>query len=290
MVEKAVDSWKRKNKEIVNTHLPRKMFFNTRNALWSPEKVEKLKDSFSPRIPTLTQTQADELTQRMIQEYREHTLDKADVEHSLDIYAGTSFSSINRLLRGTPDPDDRLDSRDLRNLSEHIRRMQNHILSQPEDTARTLYRYMPIPAGVKPQDYAEKYFTPGSRIVDPAFMSTTEDPAFIRAHISTKTHPQEYVMLEIVSPRGVSLQRVEERLGSLQSFEKERLLPASTPHRVVETKRLRVSVDDQRHLLHQQFRRGYHFRNPEEAPRITPMHITVIRVIDEEYAKRLLNG
>lgn len=110
---------------------------------------------------------------------------------------------------------------------------------------RKVYRYVRLPDGVSPSEYVDKYITPGNIMQNPGFLSTSTDPGFVLTHMLAKS-TQKYVVLEILTKQGVSVQEdFESSAGNVQSLEHEVLMAPDSKFAVVDvTKRGSITVEE----------------------------------------------
>lgn len=280
-LEKA-ERWKfqRDHASAYQAQLPARAKWQTKAAPLPRRQAEAFRKTF-PAMPAMGSEEAKAHTQKLAEEHEKLVEDIYSEEAStLGFYAMEGHETINSYLRlgvkGLP-PDDDLPE-DLETLTkEHIEVMDS-VFARAEKSVnpRQLFRHMLVEPGITPRAFAEKYFKVGERVTDAAYMSTTEDPAYIRGHVF-KRHPSEYLVMRILSRQGISMQRDEEEIeGDLQSWEKERLLPRGTKLRVVGIRNDEYSIAEEREGLRKQF--GRH-RGPSKIP---PKRLVTVYLIDEE--------
>lgn len=107
------------------------------------------------------------------------------------------------------------------------------------DEPQILYRSFRVPGARHsdtPGELRDEYvksFEPGATISFPSYMSTSVDSDLMIYNTNSgRRRPDEFIVFEILSNRGVSLHD-EERHSSLQSLEREMLLPRDSKMRVV---------------------------------------------------------
>lgn len=274
------NDFQKANSKEFKEHLPTREKWQTKARPLPRRRAEALAKTF-PKPRTISSEEGTMLAERMNEEatgFRE-ALSEEDA-HSLNIYTMTAHSDINGYLRRGPKGieesymgEERLDF--IKSHAENLKRVVGDYPKASED--RVLYRHMLIPAGISPREFANKYFKVGERVRDSGFLSTTEDPAYIAGHAFSR-RPSEYVVMQILSKQGVSVQPSErERVGHLQSWEKERLLPAGANFRVVGVRRETLEIDLAREQMHQQFRsRTGYYSDP-----IPPKNFTIVQLVDE---------
>lgn len=94
---------------------------------------------------------------------------------------------------------------------------------------------------------------------DKGLVSTSEDPGFIAAHLASRANRKnDYVLLEMVTNKGVSLCRKNKQSDSVQSFEQERLLPTNVVFAVhnQKVKTIQTSSDREKLLRSKHFSVG----------------------------------
>jgi hypothetical protein len=271
MLKEARFKFDSSNSALVIAHLPEKAKWQTKAKPLPRRKCEQLSKLFpKPAMPS--QNEALLLTQNLLEEYRALSGRLTqDENRALIQYSITMHKYINGLLREGKKPDC-FTPEELR-LSVTAGTLKKTVDEYPLATdVRVLYRHLIVPRGVTPREYAAKYFKVGERICDPGFMSTSEDPSYIRAHAYVR-HPSNYVVYQVLSRKGVPLQRSEERVGDLQSWEKERLLPAGLKLRVVGVRQEEFSVSDDRVDMKKQF--------SSNKLALKPKRFTVVQLMDE---------
>lgn len=151
-----------------------------------------------------------------------------------------------------------------------------------------LYRFYRIPAGVSPALFIKKYFPTGGGFKDKGFLSTSADPEYIAAHIMDRSkgrRNKNYVVLEMLSDRGGSLQyREEPNPGWVQSLEAEILLPRNTGFQIVDSGKKTFTFNKDRKDLEQRFRtfRATYSLDFSEGKSV---EIPVVRMVDTKLIK-----
>lgn len=281
MIKDAEKKWKNENPELVQAHMRTREKWQTKAAAMDVAELKRFEKLFPTNIKVADPATAREHTTRMYEENQASKEILTDEEWgTLRSYTQISHEVINAILRGNekdlrhewgPDSIERNTVRvDL--MDSAMKKL--HTESEP----RVLYRHVLVPPGINAEDYAKRYWIEGERVRDDAFLSTTEDPAYIAGHIH-KRSPSQYVVLQILSPQGISMQNEEhERIGQVQTFEKERLLPRGTNLRVLSQSRKRINVPPQRAAVHAQFAGA--------VSRIKPRTVTVVQLVDESLISR----
>lgn len=269
--------------EDFQAHLPAREKWQTKATPLPRRQMEALSKTFpTPRV--LTPEEGEELAISMSEEHEQLVQDlPTGTRHALNTYSMSSFEDINGYLRRgikgiAQDTNWPLNER-LEQVEERVAAMKELLASaEPASTPRVLYRHMLAPQGITTRKYASKYFKIGERIRDDAFLSTTQDPAYVRGHAHYRS-PSEYVVFQILSPKGVSLQSAErEDVGHLQSWEKERLLPSGVNFRVAAIRRESLAIHEDRYQMHKQFNKsdyGYWKKIP-------PKNFIVVQLVDED--------
>lgn len=265
-------------------HLPAREKWQTKAKPLTRRRAEALAKAF-PKPAGWTAAEAPLRTKQLALEkalFKDSLPEK--LEDVLVYYSQNGHADINGFLRRGERALDDGTREDLASVREHtLRRISelDEIFARAPKSKepRVLYRHMLVEPGISPRAYAERYFKVGERVTDAAYMSTTEDASYIRGH-AFKRSPSEYLVMQIVSRQGVSLQRQDyESAGSVQSWEKERLLPRGTKLRVLAIRSEEFSIDPAREEMRKQFGNLWY------APDIPPKRMTVVQLIDEEALK-----
>lgn len=249
-VEQAVTKWKRQNTELVETHLPASAPFTVVDRAPGRIPLEfRGQLSSHARTPIRGGTNQGQLTEAMFAEHEAWMAELSDdLAGAVGQYTFVGFETLNGVLRGNyRDMNDRHRRRGTSAESraeERTRALELRdrldaafaLASRTHDEPRRLYRFMNLPEGVTAKTYLSKYLQPGSDFADPGYMSTTEDPDFITAHINSRLRRDRglrYIAFEMITPEGVSFQqRGRTQPGNVQSLEHERVLPRGTKFRV----------------------------------------------------------
>lgn len=213
------------------------------------------------RLKGITEEENKVLTQRMIEEFKsmEAQLDLSE-QNALSHYTFAGSSSMNRLLHNEP--------RDYENTPEKIEQNWKDIKALDKiiekfgnsGETRTLYRYLNLDKKTDLNEVLKKVFKENGTYTDTGFMSTTEDLSFIAAYAKKHSRNRKFIVLEIETNKGISLQQQEERVGDLLTFEKERLLPRDMKFTVDEISTKSIKIDESRQKLLAEFN-GYHYPN-----------------------------
>jgi hypothetical protein len=302
-VTQAVQKWKEANPELVREHLPEHMPFQaTPNKKEVPAQLKTLLSQRS-RVPItgLPKEEREALTRAMAKE-REKMEENLDKEHvrAISKYTITFYDILNRSLRRSGVAEHLREEPHLRDGFEE--QVKNATKSMDEvfertpnkDEPRKVYRFFRVPAGVKPQEYIEKYFADGSAFKDRGFMSTTADPEFIMAHMYDRNKGKQntgYVVMEILTKEGISLQDNEiSRGGDVQSLEHEVLLPRNSKFRVIgNRKSQRFEFASDRRDLNGQYNRDSYYMSSDSSyqrwgwfKKGDRLNFPVIQMIDEK--------
>lgn len=275
ILEKARNNFDNSNPALVKAHLRKKAKWQTKAKTLTKRHAEKLSKNF-PKPETLTPDEALEQTNKLVQTF-EKMKENLTLDHinALSAYSMTLHSSINPIMRGDKVKDG-ISEKGVEKTHEKINLIKECFQQADNTEIKTLYRHLIVPKGLKPREYAEKYFKVGERIRDKGFMSTTMDPGYIRGHAHSR-RPSEYIVFQIITRKGISLQREQEQVGSVQSFEKEILLPDALNLRVVNIRRESFGIHEDRVQVHKQFNRGYYNANS-----IPDKFFTVVQLMDED--------
>ena len=199
--------------------------------------VERFKDDFPRKVASMSEGQAVENIASMHAEYTAMVEAEGDVaDHVLSYYSFTGSKDINGYLRhGDRNYYDRHNLLREGDMDESGRRCIATLDSLMERYGsgagvepRVLYRYIKVPEGDTPESFMEKIAATG-KVEDAGYMSATEDPCFLHSHI-TGRRGVSYIALEILSNRGISLQRKgEQHVGSVAHRAELRAGAATTP-------------------------------------------------------------
>lgn len=181
-----------------------------------------------------------------------------DEQNAVSSYVMNGYLPVNGILRGRSEWKKDFPFRK-EEWPEHMSQFKKNIafldsaMEKAPATRRDqpLYRYYRIPAGVNRKEYIEKVLTVSGGHKDKAFMSTTANPLHALAQMYKKNQRHskrgldDYVLLEIWTNQGASLQQEEEaRVGDIQSQEHEVLLPRNTGLRFIESGTLRHTFEE----------------------------------------------
>lgn len=226
------------------------------NAQWTPPKwsvPESLTKDMHPvgALPKSTPTVQELYDQN---EVWMEALDKKErnavVQYSMNGYIG-----INGVLRGTKGwhHSSLIQKSQLQQESQRMKEQAATIDAALEKAPATernqpLYRYYKVPDGVPVDRYVEEILLPTGGHKDKGFLSTTANPLHALAAIYKRNDSLDlngYVVMEIWTRRGASLQRDEEaRPGDVQSQEQEVLLPRNMGLRFLESGKMRHQFDE----------------------------------------------
>lgn len=249
-VNKAVNEWKKLNPEMVRNHLPEKQSFQV------PPKQKpipaQLKKLFTAKstIPITggSVDQNSETTSKAYDDYVAWHENLTDQEkNEIVYYSQYGFEMTNAYLRRTG-------IHDLLRVNPHRKedwktmavKNKTHLdealkKTPPASEPRKLYRYFKVPAGVTPEEYLEKYFLKGEGVLEKGFMSTTVDPELVMAHLAKENSGKkntQFIVMEILTKQGGSLQkRAYSSSSSVQTMEKEYVLPRNMRFRVADTRK-----------------------------------------------------
>lgn len=309
-VVKAVNSWKDANPEIVAIHLPEKMPFQfTPKDRPVPKALMQMLTP-SSRVPVKGSNEEDRLksVSKLHEEFTEwkSRLDEGEAR-AVGAYTMVGFELINAKLRkkgfttqianDSPEEKERMEAM----YNRRVRAMKSAFKKvNPKDEPRKLYRFFRVPAGISPKDYVDRYLQTGEGFSDPAFMSTTNDPEFIMAHMHDRnkgTRNKGYVVMEILTKQGQSLQpEPETQAGDVQSLENEVLLPPGTKLKVAGFNPIqRFEYGSDRKDLHGQYNSAYSnsqymFENHGHHRKGDRLTFPMVQLIDEklitEYEKK----
>lgn len=239
------------------------------------------KKHFPTKTTAPTQQEADQKATELHNEYKKilQYLNK-EQKHALSYYSFSGSKEIHSNFRKTP----------LKNVNEEDKKLINKIsqnLSQaiveqsPKDKERTLYHYIKNYSDKPLDKFIKENFLEKQEFSDKSVLSTSEDPSFISAYISKQKNHNQYIVFEIVSKDGISLQsREQERPGNLQSFEKERLLPTNKKFKIVHIREEKIKISNSRQKLYENFNPTYNINSIPK--KISPKNTTIISMIDND--------
>lgn len=300
-VKDALKKFYAENRTLVHEHAPERKSFQR-----SPGKhaVHKEIMSLMKRTTPIKRTgDIDDLTQEeylRAQEVRSK-LDEDEV-WMLHRYQGFLFEKVNTYLRrcGFSDKNEE-DVFEGQTRSQRAKKdaeiIQKIIMeNQDKQQVHKMYRYYRVPQGMSPDFFAERYFKEGESYQDAGFMSASMDPDFIMhfiMHTQKYQRNDRYVVFEILTRQGISLQGKEDRSpGNIQSLEHERLLPKNMKMRILKTrKRDRIHMAQERSDLriagrsNDTYSKGWKYYN-EGASLTVPVIQMVDEKLIEEYARK----
>lgn len=162
---------------------------------------------------------------------------------------------------------------------------------EKREKVRKLYRFVIVPEGKTQEEFAEELVTK-KEYSDTGFMSTTEDLAYIVG--SAYKYKQKVVIFEIETDRGISLCRDKrESVGSIQSFEKERLLPRDMSFDIEDYGVTSLTVDEDRNTTRHQFA-GYYTEDWQTGKtigrNIPKRKFPIIKLVDKNLNNEENNG
>jgi hypothetical protein len=268
-VRTAVDEFKEQNPELVTSHLPERWGFEYElTPKEIPSHIKEILGGKREAIAGVPEDRKDALFQDLYDRNQEWKASLDDRElGTLSSYAMYSYEYMNLYLRrkgfsawtkenpmmirgGGDDHTVKAFVNDI--VKKRISQLDTAMKKVPvKDEPQKLYRYFKVPAGVKPEDFAKKYFQEGSGFKEKAFMSTSADPEYVAAHIMDSSKGgkvnKNFVVLEMISARGGSLQPTpRSESGRIQSYEAEVLLPRSAVFQVVDTVKKKISFGKDR--------------------------------------------
>lgn len=259
--------------------------FNERKLATTHKPFKSLSKPRKERIKGITEEENKALTQRMIEEFKnmETQLDLSE-QNTLSHYTFAGSSSMNRLLHNEPrdyeNTPEKIEQnwKDIKALDKIIEKFGNN------GETRTLYRYLNFDKKTDLNEILKNTFEENSTYTDTGFMSTTEDLSFIGAYAKKHSRNRKFIVLEIETNKGISLQQKEERVGDLLTFEKERLLPRDMSFTVDEISEKSIKIDESRQKLLAEFN-GYHYPNgwqgEKEAAPIAAKSFQFVKLTDK---------
>jgi len=258
--------------------------FNEQKLNKAHKPFKSLSKPRKERIKGITEEENKVLIKRMIEEFKsmEAQLNLSE-QNTLSHYTFAGSSSMNRLLHNeprdyeiTPEKIER-NWKDIQTLDSIIQRFGSN------GETKTLYRYLNFDKKVNVEELLNKTFKEGNEYTDTGFMSTTEDLSFIAAYAKKHSRSRNFIVLEIETNKGISLQQNEERVGDLLTFEKERLLPRDMKFTVNGISAKSIKIDESRQKLLEEFN-GLHYPNgwngKKEAAPIPAKTFQVVKLTD----------
>lgn len=262
------------------------------NSMTTLKKTSKTKQElntkfFSKNISSPNQEQIDEIVKNMYEEnqtVKENV--SADEYSALYAYAGNAYESINKTLRGLVTEKDKQSlskKTQYEQVEERIKSidkvMDEYGNGEGKETKK-LYRYYRLDKRQKPEKFIQENLKTGETLSEKGYMSTTEDLAFVLGHINRNKDKNNYIIFEIATKKGVSLQDKEkEKPLFIQSLEKERLLPRDMKLQINYTGKEELTVDESRENIHRKFNWDI---QRQEFQTIDPQNLQVVRLIDED--------
>lgn len=237
--------------------------YSTKEEAQAAYEKTMTKDNFTTlkkntKITTLNEEQNQTLTNSMIEEYEEMIKHlTTSQENALLNYTFTLGTRLNRMLRGKM-RDNENDEYTIETDKIRIKTIDEIMekFGQGNGVKKHLYRFMKIDKNVNVEQYISEMFQNGEEFTDKGYMSTTEDISFIATYTKKYSH-KNYIILDIETDKGISLQKDQETIGHLQSFEKERLLPRDMTFEVQDKTQTSIKIDKSRQKLLHQFSRYY---------------------------------
>lgn len=263
--------------------------YSSINSLKKPSKTKQELNTkfFIKNISSPNQEQIDEIVKNMYEEnqtVKENV--SADEYSALYAYAGNAYESINKTLRGLVTEKDKQSlskKTQYEQVEERIKSidkvMDEYGNGEGKETKK-LYRYYRLDKKQKPEKFIQENLKTGETLSEKGYMSTTEDIAFVLGHINRNKDKNNYIIFEIATKKGVSLQDKEkEKPLFIQSLEKERLLPRDMKLQINYTGKEELTVDESRENIHRKFNWDV---QKQEFQTIDPQNLQVVRLIDED--------
>lgn len=263
--------------------------YSSINSLKKPSKTKQELNTkfFIKNISSPNQEQIDEIVKNMYEEnqtVKENV--SADEYSALYAYAGNAYESINKTLRGLVTEKDKQSlskKTQYEQVEERIKSidkvMDEYGNGEGKETKK-LYRYYRLDKKQKPEKFIQENLKTGETLSEKGYMSTTEDIAFVLGHINRNKDKNNYIIFEIATKKGVSLQDKEkEKPLFIQSLEKERLLPRDMKLQINYTGKEELTVDESRENIHRKFNWDV---QRQEFQTIDPQNLQVVRLIDED--------
>lgn len=296
-----VRSFQEKNPALVRAHMPDKLGFH-----YSPpkkevsEELKALLGDYSQPVKGVDGDAKAEFFLNMFNRNKEWQGKITQSEQdSLHNYTLSAFEYINPFFRRhgfTSYMKEHAYMWEHRGREEFIKRLRDQATdldnaltktSKPE-TPDKLYRFYRVPAGVSPAVFIKKYFPKGGGFKDRGFLSASTDPEYIAAHIMDRSSGKKnkgYVVLEMLSDRGGSLQmREEPDPGWVQSLESEILLPRNTGFQIVDTGKKDFVFNKHREDLEQRFSM-FNSRGALDFSEGNGLSLPVVRMVDTKLIK-----
>lgn len=261
-VRKELEEFLRVSPDIAYARLPKHAIFESKPASRRPvpQEIQAILDR--ERSSVIEGSSTEEREARILALYEENKTFFAGHENqAADFawYAMSAYEQINSFLRSKrlynewawenekslaydSSIDDETPDYTESRIKPVLEEMDKAFARVPKDApVRKTYRFFEVPAGVKPSDYIDRYIKTGEGFHEKGYMSTSADPEFIAAKLAQKNRGKvnrKFIVLEVVSNRGVSLQNHQtSKRGNIQSQEQEVLLPRDTKFRIAGVKK-----------------------------------------------------
>lgn len=280
ILDKETGRWKSRNKDIVQEHASKRRVFNTRA---KNKNISAFRKNNSHSNIYASVNEDDVSTDDLIAE--NHGLKETLNEDSYDTLKGYSILSylrVNSYLRKETKAEDYPHEEDSAQRTKNQINLMDDAFSQipSVDTPHNVLRHIQVPAGWTAKQYVNKYYSDGAVISDPAYVSTTHSPSHVAERFikdKEKNPEQQQIVLQFHTKEGVSLQDEDPSHGSLQSREKERLLPRNHRMVVIGSSQKEYQYDDT----------GYSGSRLPTSPKKDsgPQKITTVHLMDEELFK-----
>lgn len=228
----AVVKWKNQNKKLVQSHAPKRAYFNTRA---KPKDVSSVSAALDEHGVFAAPDESGYSISSLIEENREVRERMKEKYKEVKSYSFVKYLSINSHLRNQTDSEDFPESKSNERIEKAIADIDACIEQATELNSgkqHSLYREIRVPAGWTAKQYAKKYFGVGEVVSDPGFISTSHSPSHILSRVNGSIKKKEASLVFAIHTRdGISLQDTEPTSSTVQSQEMERLLPRD--HRMV---------------------------------------------------------
>lgn len=263
--------------------------YSSINSLKKPSKAKQELNTkfFSKNITSPNQEQVDEIAKNMYEE-NQRIKEKVSIDEysNLYAYAGNAYESINKTLRGLVTEKDKQKiskKTQYEQVEERIKsidRIMDEYGNGEGKETKKLYRYYRLDKKQNPQKFVQENLKTGETLSEKGYMSTTEDLAFVLGHINRNKDKNNYIVFEIATKKGVSLQdKEQEKPLFIQSLEKERLLPRDMKLQINYTGKEELTVDESRENIHRKFNWDV---QRQEFQTIDSQNLQVVRLIDED--------
>jgi hypothetical protein len=294
-VVKAVQTFKEQNPALVLAHLPEKMAFQYEPPKRPvPEHIKSLLEPYTTPARGSAEDK-DVLLGHLHERGREWRESLTRLEdNTVHQYTMSAYDAMNTYLRRHGFRDWANQNKFLwsgesqqdyvkQTIKPRIAEMDAALKKAPvPEEPEKLYRFFRVPSGVTPAQYIRKYFTAGGGFKDRGFLSTTADPEYVAAHVMSRsggTRNKHYVVMEILSSRGASLQpKAKGSPGWVQSLEAEIILPRNAGLHIVDSGKRTFEFGKDRPDLEQRYNmfggKGVSLREG------TTIALPVIRMVD----------